>query len=113
MAVRALIVEDEAARLAVNVDVVRAVVSAPELTPVPTAPPVVLGLANVRGEIVTVLDARLLQQVAAEPIEAAPFVVVVQTAVGLAGLAVQTMPETADVDDEEVVDVDRLLQEQA
>ncbi len=109
MAARALVVDDEATPLAVVIGAVRAVVAGPELTLVPTAPPSVLGLANVRGDVVPVFDAaRLLGR---EPVREPRFVLVVDTALGPAGLAVAAMPLTADVEDgdERLVDVDALV----
>jgi purine-binding chemotaxis protein CheW len=94
-------------RVVIPVAAARNVVAAPALTPVPTAPPLVLGLANVRGEVVPVLDSGLLLDGAG--IGSAPFAVVVETSRGLAGLAVSAMPEAADVDDDELLDLEGLL----
>jgi purine-binding chemotaxis protein CheW len=44
--------------IGLEVQRVREVLSQPEVTPVPLAPPGVVGLLNLRGEIVTVIDAR-------------------------------------------------------
>ena len=43
----------------IEVDRVREILVEPEITPVPLAPSGVLGLLNRRGEIITVLDARV------------------------------------------------------
>ncbi len=43
----------------IEVDRVREILVDPEITPMPLAPPGVLGLLNRRGEIVTVFDARV------------------------------------------------------
>lgn len=42
----------------IDVERVREILFDPDLTPVPMAHPAILGLLNLRGEIVTVLDAR-------------------------------------------------------
>jgi hypothetical protein len=86
---------------------VRRVVVAPALTPVPTAPPVVLGLANVRGVVVPVLDTGLLLD--RGPVAGAPFAVVVETARGFAALAVPEMPVAQDVDEADVADIEALV----
>ena len=104
MPTRALVVEDEACPLSVAVSTVRSVVANPALTPVPTAPPVVLGLANIRGDVTAVFDSGLLLDL--DPLGAAPFVVVVETRAGPAGLAVPCMPRTATVEDDELFDPD-------
>jgi purine-binding chemotaxis protein CheW len=44
--------------IGIDVERVREILAGPELTPVPLAPPAVLGLLNLRGEIVTVIDVR-------------------------------------------------------
>jgi len=41
-----------------DVEHVQEVIRTPRITPVPLAPPAVLGLANLRGQVVTVLDLR-------------------------------------------------------
>lgn len=74
---------------------VREVVSAPSLIPLPTAPPTVLGVFNLRGEIVPTFDVGALLGVARSSDH--PFVVVVETGLGPAGLAVHAVPEMADL----------------
>lgn len=97
---RALAIDAAGTPLAFAITDVRAVIPDPSLTPVPTAPPVVLGLTNVRGEVVPVFDTGLI--VGGQPIGHAAFVVVVDTSVGVAGFAVSAMPRTTDADDETV-----------
>lgn len=104
---RALVVEDEAAPVAIAVAAVRSVVAAPSLAPLPTAPPLVLGLANVRGDVVPVLDTGLL--LGLEPLGKAPFVLVVDTKAGPAGLAVLRMPRTEWVADGRLFDPDQAV----
>lgn len=113
MAVRALVVPDDEAggeaapALALAIERVRSVITEPALTPVPTAPATVLGLANVRGEIVPVFDTGLLRGVG--PVGSARFVIVVETERGPAGLAVAAVPATANVPDDDIVDPDSLV----
>lgn len=45
-------------RYALPLEAVERVVSAPEITPLPTAPPLVCGVVNVQGRIVAVVDLR-------------------------------------------------------
>lgn len=61
----------------------------------PTAPPTVRGLFNVRGQIVPLLDTGAL--LGLELTAASPFAVVVQTPHGPAGLSVTGMPEPAEL----------------
>ena len=57
---RAILLPVDDEMFAVPVDRVREVVVAPQITPVPTAPPVVLGVFNLRGSVVPILDTGLL-----------------------------------------------------
>lgn len=78
---------------AVPVAWIREVVVASSLTPLVTAPPLVLGLFNLRGQIVPLLDtAALLGLINAEP---TAFAVVLQTPLGLVGLATTAFPRRA------------------
>ncbi|MCW3044147.1 MAG: chemotaxis protein CheW [Actinobacteria bacterium] len=78
---------------AVPMDGVRKVVRAPLLTRLPTAPALVLGLFNLRGEIVPLLDTPALMGLSRIPDW--PFVAVVRSSLGLAGLAATAFPEPA------------------
>ncbi len=71
------------------------VVAAPTVTELPTAPPTVRGLFNVRGQILPLLDTGALLGLGS-PTES-PFAVVVRSARGPAGLAVTGMPEPAEL----------------
>jgi purine-binding chemotaxis protein CheW len=71
------------------------VVAGPAVTEVPTAPPTVRCLFNVRGQIVPLLDTAAL--LGLEPTVTSPFAVVVQTAHGPAGLSVTGVPEPAEL----------------
>ena len=76
---------------ALGVDWVREVVLAPPLTPLVTAPPLVLGLFNLRGQIVPLLDTAALLGLGA--IGTVGFVLVLQSRDGLVGLAATGLPE--------------------
>jgi chemotaxis signal transduction protein len=81
---------------AVPVDWVREVVAAPLLTQLVTAPPVVLGLFNLRGDIVPLLDTAALLGLGR--VDGAPFAVVLRHEQGLAGLAATAFPRRAQLD---------------
>ena len=76
---------------ALPVEWVRQVVAAPPVTPLVTAPPMVLGLFNLRGEIVPLLDTAALLGVGT--VDAVECAVVVNTPQGPAGLATTGTPE--------------------
>src|SRR5437762_7540771 len=82
-------------RYALRIEEVREIVAAPTLTNLPTAPGVVLGLANLRGDVLPVFDAGRL---VASPFPADPqFVMVVDTERGSAGVAASGMPSILDI----------------
>jgi purine-binding chemotaxis protein CheW len=78
---------------AVPIGWMREVVIAPQLTPLVTAPQVVMGLFNLRGEIVPLLDTAALLGVGRTGSVA--YVVVLQTQLGPVGLSVTSFPSRA------------------
>jgi purine-binding chemotaxis protein CheW len=83
---------------AVPIGWVREVVTAPSLTRLVTAPPMVLGLFNLRGEIVPLLDtASLLGVGRAGPVA---FAVVLDTHAGVVGLSTDAFPTRRLLDTE-------------
>jgi purine-binding chemotaxis protein CheW len=80
---------------ALEVGRVREVVAAPLATPLPAVPAAVIGVFNLRGEIVPLFDLALLLGLA--PTRPAAFAVVAGTAAGLAGLAASALPETREL----------------
>jgi purine-binding chemotaxis protein CheW len=74
---------------------VREVVAEPRVTPLPTAPEQVLGLFNLRGEIVPLFDTGLLLGLGR--LEGSSFCAVVLTALGPAGLSATGLPEAAEL----------------
>jgi chemotaxis signal transduction protein len=81
---------------ALPVDWVREVVAAPTVTRLVTAPPIVLGLFNLRGHIVALLDTAALLGIG--KIARTAFAVVVNCPQGPAGLATTRLPERGVLD---------------
>jgi purine-binding chemotaxis protein CheW len=82
---------------AVPIGWVREVVTKPLLTELVTAPPTVLGLFNLRGEIVPLLDTAAMLALARGG--AVSFAVVLQTHLGPVGLSATAVPERTLLDD--------------
>jgi purine-binding chemotaxis protein CheW len=83
---------------AIAADTVREVVSSPQPTRLPTAPSVLLGAFNLRGEMVPLFDTAALLGVG--KLADASLTVVVNTAAGPAGLVVSGLPRIALLDAE-------------
>jgi chemotaxis signal transduction protein len=81
---------------ALPIDWVREVVAAPTVTRLATAPASVLGLINLRGEIVPLLDTVVLLGVGR--CESIAFAVVVNTPHGPGALAATGFPQRAELD---------------
>jgi purine-binding chemotaxis protein CheW len=94
---RALLVPVGLDLYAVPMDAVREVVKAPPLTGLPTAPALVLGLFNLRGEIVPLLDTPGLMGLSR--LTDWSFVAVVRSSLGPAGLAATAPPEPTTLRD--------------
>jgi purine-binding chemotaxis protein CheW len=81
---------------AVPINEVREVVAAPIVTPVPTAPRGVLGLFNLRGSVLPILDSGLL--LGRDPIGRASYAVVVDGGPGDAALVTSGAPSVVSLD---------------
>ena len=71
-----------------------------ELTAVPLAPVEVLGLMNLRGQIVAALDLRCRLDLPSRPDQRPPMCVVVRTAEGALSLLVDDIGDVVEVEDE-------------
>jgi purine-binding chemotaxis protein CheW len=94
-AVRAIVLPLGEDRCAVPVLVVREVVAAPRITPLATAPAAVLGLLNLRGDVLPVLDTPVL--LGRPPLGEAAFGVVVECATADCALVTSGFPALADL----------------
>jgi chemotaxis signal transduction protein len=94
---RVLIIPVNAEFYAVSMDSVRQVLQRTDVTRVPMAPSGLIGVINVRGEILPLLDTGVLTGSGAIP--SAPYSVLVNTNTETVALAAQAMPITADLDE--------------
>jgi len=84
-------------RYAITADRVREVVTDPRSTVVPGMPASVIGLVNVRGEVVPLLDTGAI--LGLEVVGSAAFAVVVHSSEGPAALTVTELPDVIALDD--------------
>jgi purine-binding chemotaxis protein CheW len=85
--------------LGIDVTQVQEVLRHQELTHVPLAPAEVLGLINLRGQIVTALDLRRRLGLPDRPAGQAPMNVVIRTSDGSLSLLVDRIGDVVEVDD--------------
>lgn len=78
---------------------VQEVIRYQRMTTVPLAPPVVSGLINLRGQVVTAIDLRRRLGLADRPADMLPMNVVVRTDDGPVSLLVDEIGDVIDVDD--------------
>jgi purine-binding chemotaxis protein CheW len=83
--------------LGVEVRQVQEVIRYQEMTRVPLAPPVVRGLINLRGQIVTAIDLRRRLQLSDRPADRLPMNVVIRTADGPVSLLVDEIGDVVEV----------------
>ena len=86
--------------LGIDIEQVQEVLRDQEITPVPLAQPGVLGLLNLRGQIVTAIDARQRLGLSERPPEGPVAHVIVRCADEAVSLAVDVEDEVVDVDDD-------------
>jgi len=84
----------------VEVEKVQEVLRAQEMTRVPLAPPVVRGLINLRGQIVTAIDLHRRLQLNERPTDQLRMNVVVHTEDGAASLLVDQIGEVWEVEED-------------
>ena len=87
-----------------GIDVMRVqeVLPLSEIAPVPGAPSYVLGIINLRGNVVTVIDTRMRFGMASRDPDDAARIVVIETADQVAGILVDSVAEVINVAAEEV-----------
>jgi purine-binding chemotaxis protein CheW len=83
--------------LGVEVRQVQEVIRYQEMTRVPLAPPVVRGLINLRGQIVTAIDLRRRLELSDRPADRLPMNVVIRTADGPVSLLVDEIGDVVEV----------------
>lgn len=87
----------EGARYALDITTAREIVPAPAIRSLPGAPATLLGLFNLRGEVVPLFDTAALAD--AGSLQKWTHAVVVETAAGIAALAAGGVPETVVLGD--------------
>ena len=83
----------------VDVMKVQEIIRYQEMTPVPLAPPVVRGLINLRGQIVTAIDLRRRLACSDRPSDQKPVNIVMQTGDGAVSLLVDEIGDVLNVDE--------------
>lgn len=81
----------------INVMNVQEVLPCAEIAPVPGAPPFVLGIINLRGNVVTVIDTRMRFGLGPLPEENKARVVVIEADNQIAGILVDSVSEVIEV----------------
>ncbi|KAB7627158.1 chemotaxis protein CheW [Alkalilimnicola sp. S0819] len=86
----------------INVMQVQEVLPMAEIAPVPGAPPFVMGILNLRGNVVTVIDTRMRFGLSHQDAEASSRVVVIEANDQIAGILVDSVTEVVEVSETEV-----------
>jgi len=86
----------------INVMQVQEVLRVSEIAPVPGAPHYVLGIINLRGNVVTVIDTRIRLGLATAEVTDSTRIVIIETARHVVGILVDCVAEVVDVATSEV-----------
>lgn len=81
----------------VNVMQVQEVLRVSDIAPVPGAPGYVMGIINLRGRVVTIIDTRMRFGLAPREIDDATRIVIIETAGQTVGIVVDSVSEVIDV----------------
>ncbi|HRE84142.1 MAG TPA: chemotaxis protein CheW [Opitutaceae bacterium] len=82
----------------IDVQKIQEVIFYQEMTPVPTAPPAVRGLINLRGQIVTAIDLRMRLGLPSRTSDLLPTNVIVRTSDGAVSLLVDEIGDVVEVE---------------
>ena len=82
----------------VRVEKVQEVMEFQTITPIPLAPPVLPGIINLRGQILTTFDLKTRLNLSATELSGQPMMMVIQTAEGPMNLLVDKIGPVLDVD---------------
>jgi purine-binding chemotaxis protein CheW len=85
-------------RVGINVDAVQEVTAGTDLTRIPLASPLISGLLNLRGQIVTAIDLRRCLHLAERPAGQRPVNVILRTADGCVSLLVDDVGDVLAAD---------------
>ena len=85
----------------IDIATVQEVMSGVELTPVPLAPPIIGGLLNLRGQIVTAIDLRRCLQLADRPPDQLPVNLILRTDEGCTSVLVDAVGDVLEVDEDD------------
>jgi purine-binding chemotaxis protein CheW len=85
----------------IKVESVQEVTAGSELTPVPLASPLVSGLLNLRGHIVTAIDLRRCLELSDRPAGQRPVHLIMRTADGSVSLVVDQVGDVIEVDEDD------------
>ncbi|HET8700135.1 MAG TPA: chemotaxis protein CheW [Nitrococcus sp.] len=85
----------------IDVMQVQEVLSMPDITPVPGAPDWIMGIINLRGHVVTVIDTRLRLGIRSRALNASSQVIVLEAG-QVVGIAVDSVAEVAAIGDPQI-----------
>ena len=86
----------------INVMLVQEVLRVTEIAPVPGAPNYVIGIINLRGNVVTVIDTRMRFGLGAKEMDDSTRIVIIETANQTVGIVVDSVAEVVDIYSEEI-----------
>ncbi len=86
----------------INVMLVQEVLRITEIAPVPGAPSYVIGIINLRGNVVTVIDTRMRFGLSTKEMDDATRIVIIETEAQTVGIIVDSVAEVVDIYAEEI-----------
>ncbi len=86
----------------INVMLIQEVLRVTEVAPVPGAPNYVIGIINLRGNVVTVIDTRMRFGLPSKEMDDATRIVIIEVENQTVGIVVDSVSEVVDVDASEI-----------
>lgn len=97
-------------RYGLPIDFIKEVVPTPKLVKVPLSPPHISGIANIRGDILSIVDLEIRFNIAKEQMSDKPYTLVLDHEKLKMGILVQEVPQTLNISQSDIDRTSPILQ---
>lgn len=96
-------------KFALYVSVVQRIIRVIEVTPLPEAPEIVIGIINVHGQIIPVCNVRMRFHLAGRDVQLSDQMIIADTATRTVALLVDSVDDVIEIPEEKIVAGDKIL----
>ena len=104
-----IIFEIEDQKYALPCSIVSKIINSVLITPLPHTPKKILGIINIHGDIVPILNIRHIMELPPKDIRLTDKIIVIKTETRLIAFIADTVEELAEIDDDKYVNMDEII----